>query len=376
MPRHTDPRRRCLRFAEWPLQDQIAWLAAVTATGPRFSVGRRVTRLSARSIHKYLHGYGRWLGSLFRRGKLDPAAMPADRATHENLEAYFAELLELGNADYTIAGRFDELRNALNLLAPGRDNSHVIRPNGQSLRTWLPMEKRNLAIHHPADLYLWGLELMQRALSLNGNSRRRVMMRDGLLICILAFRGLRLRSALSLTLGENVRRDPEAGDWRLEVEADDVKNAKYISATLPKILAPWIDRYVGIERHELLAGHDRNAFWINWGGEKLEEKGLDKRIRWLSEKRFGPVGVFGTHRFRHCIATATPLILPEHPGLAAALLQITHGVLNEHYDRSGAVLAFRSFHETIDRERCESASVAEVAFREQDTHVSQHGSGT
>ncbi|WP_158537369.1 site-specific integrase [Humitalea rosea] len=350
-------------------------MAAITTTGPRFSTTRQATRLAARSLHKFRGGYGRWLGFLQSSGRLDADAPAAARATPENLEAFLWELLALGNADFTIAGRFDELRNALVLLDPSSDHREVTRPNGQSLRAWLPMVKRELVIHHPANLYLWGLQLMHRSRTLQGDTRRQVMLRDGLLICILAFRGLRLRSVLALTLGDNIDRDSETGLWHLNIAASDTKNGKYISAMLPEILAPWIDRYVQVERRELLDGSDSTAFWINWSGRKLEEKGLRKRIRWHSAKRFGEDGAFGTHRFRHCIATAAPLIHPDHPGLAASLLRITGTVMNAHYDRSGTVIAFASFHAALAAERLALAPAARHAFAEQDGQMSLPGLG-
>jgi hypothetical protein len=42
-----------------------------------------------------------------------------------------------------------------------------------------------------------------------------------------------------------------------------------------------------IERVELLRGGFHDALWIDWGGERLDERGVGKRVRWWSEKRFG-----------------------------------------------------------------------------------------
>lgn len=157
-------------------------------------------------------------------------------------------------------------------------------------------------------------------------------------------------------------RDPDRGVWRLDLQPEDVKNRKYISTQMAAVLAPWLDRYADVERQQLLDGARSDAFWINWGGEKLEEKGIDKRIRWLSAKRFGPENAFGTHRFRHCIASTAPIVLPEYPGLAASLLQISHGVLNEHYDRSSAVMALKELHRTIAADRKATEHLAREAF--------------
>lgn len=360
MSRAVDPRCACLRVADWPEAERRRW-EALTAPPEerRFSERGPATHLSPASLEKYASGYGRWLGFLRYQGWLDPAARPGERVTQERLAAFFDLLVELGNRAHTIAGRFDELRRALQFLEPGRDFSFVTHPGGRSLREVLDLTCRHQEIHHPADLLAWGVELMEGALS-RSPRRRQVQLRDGLLIAIQAFRGLRLRSVMSMALGERVRRDETTGLWRLELEAEDVKNGRYISAQLPLLLGHWIDRYVEVERAELLGGNQSDAFWINWGGEPLGEVGFDKRIRWQSGKRFGEDRAFGTHRFRHCIATAAPLLAPEQPGLAAALLRITGRVVADHYDRGDAVLAFKAYHKTLAEERRRTATLAQI----------------
>ncbi|WP_191085457.1 hypothetical protein [Roseococcus microcysteis] len=186
-------------------------------------------------------------------GLLDTNASPGARVTTERLAAYFDLLVELENRPYTILGRFQDLARALALLEPGTCFRHVTHPGGRPLREMLDLRSRDQEIHPPADLLLWGIELMEGALS-RSPRRRQVQMRDGLLIAILAFRGLRLGSVVSVTLDGSVRRDEPEGAWRLDIQGEDVKNSRYILAILPRLLGPWIDRYVEVERRELLAG--------------------------------------------------------------------------------------------------------------------------
>lgn len=364
MPRHTDPRRRCLPTSEWPEHDRRLWEAARDPWQRRFGDQPRQVKRAERAWVKVAGGWGRYLSFLAQRGWLDPHEAPWERATHERLDAFFFELIELENADYTVTGRFAEVQTALQVFQPRGDHRWVTHPHGIAISDHLPMRKRELTLYAPLDLFLWGLELMEKAKDLSGPRRRQVQMRDGLLIAILAFRGLRLRSVLSLTLGKNILRDPESGLWRVDLSPVDVKNERYINMCLPEILEPWLDRYVEVERQELLGGNQSDAFWINWGGKPLREKGLDKRIRWHSAKRFGQAETFGTHRFRHCIASALPMILPEHPGLAASILHISHGVLDKHYDRSSAVLAFRTYHAALAKELAATKPMAEKVFAE------------
>ncbi|BFL66376.1 hypothetical protein ADP8_05209 (plasmid) [Roseomonas mucosa] len=43
-----------------------------------------------------------------------------------------------------------------------------------------------------------------------------------------------------------------------------------------------------VARLELLVGRASEAFWINWGGEPLGARGLEKRIRWHCHVVWGP----------------------------------------------------------------------------------------
>ncbi len=67
-------------------------------------------------------------------------------------------------------------------------------------------------------------------------------------------------------------------------------------------------------------------------------------------------------------------MLPEHPGLAAGLLQISHGVLNQHYDRSDDVMALRALHQTIAADRKATAHLAREAFEWDDCDAEGEGS--
>ena len=57
-------------------------------------------------------------------------------------------------------------------------------------------------------------------------------------------------------------------------------------------LTSWLTRYVEVERHELLAGRVSDAMWVNCDGAPLGLAGIEKRIRRLSAKRFGPKNAF------------------------------------------------------------------------------------
>ena len=346
MPRIIDPRRRCLALRDWPEPDRLAWEAAMRGRRGRFSARGLAARLAPASIAKAFEGYGRWLGFLRYHGWLDPVVGLLERVTEEWAATYFDDLVALGNSDYAIVGRFQELQMALRIMVPGAQVGWLSRPGGTPLRHRLAMEKRHFQVHHSATLYAWGKEMMERALTLPGPRRRQVMLRDGLLIALLAAAGPRLGSVKLMRLGEHIRFDGE--EWWMSLDVPDIKTDEPHRVPLPASLTPWLARYVEVERRELLGGQVSDAMWVNWGGAALGEAGLEKRIRWWSAKRFGAEHAFGVHRFRHCIGTTAPLMAPDTPGIGAALLGIGGRVHEKHYDRGQRAAAGAGYLAGLD----------------------------
>jgi integrase len=62
-----------------------------------------------------------------------------------------------------------------------------------------------------------------------------------------------------------------------------------------------IERYLAVERVELLAGKMSDRLWIAHGGEPLAESSLAKQIRRSADKEFPQP--FGPHAFRHSLGT-------------------------------------------------------------------------
>jgi hypothetical protein len=357
----VDPRRRCLPLEEWPAEDRRRWEAALARRGRGRITGRsRAAHLKPTSIEKYQEGYGRFLGFLAWSGRLDPAAAPEARVTKDNAAAYLDQLLDCGNSGHAIFGRLQELKAALRLLAPAADFTWLLRPDGVGIRQQLDMTRRSFTIHHPRRLYGWGLRLMRRAQTLTGPKRRRVLLRDGLLIALLAARAMRLRSVTSLDLETRLRRIDDR--WHVLLGPEDVKTGRPVTYAVPPSLGAWIDRYLNVERVELLAGRFSEAFWIGWDGRQLGPRGIKKRIRWQSAKEFGPGEAFGPHRFRYCVATVAPVEDPEAAASGAAMLGITRSTYAEAYDRGERETAARAFLKALEVERAETEGLARRAF--------------
>lgn len=79
-----------------------------------------------------------------------------------------------------------------------------------------------------------------------------------------------------------------------------------------------LDRYIAVERRELLKGAVTDGLWISTRGGPLSSPGLNYRLRKLSLERFGIA--FGAQRFRASLTTTQALESPEIPLDAAAIL--------------------------------------------------------
>jgi len=362
-----DPRRRCLKFALWPAADRSLWEVAMRRREPCADPEHddlddedAASDWSLDSWAKAAKGYGRWLGFLDWLGELDADEAPADRVTRERASGLFKLMRELGNSPYTIVGRFCELRAALRVLAPEHDMCWLLNPGGRPLRSRLRMVRRPRQVHDCRVLYAWGKNLMTEALSLKGPQRRRVQFRDGLLIAILAARAMRLRSIFEVALGDQIQQDDDG--WQVLLGPEDIKNKRELAYGLPEDLQPYLDRYVAVERQELLQGQQHDWFWVGWDGSRLDYRGVEKRIRWRSEKEFGKA--FGPHHFRYCLATTAEIVNPAAPGLGGAILGITREVYQESYNRAGQADAARRFHLQLQADRADTATLARLSFEE------------
>lgn len=78
------------------------------------------------------------------------------------------------------------------------------------------------------------------------------------------------------------------------------------------------DRYLAVERIELLEGRTTDHLWIAQGGGNLTSAGITTRLRKLSGLSFEKV--FRAHSFRHCLATTVAIDGHESPLDASILL--------------------------------------------------------
>ena len=252
-----------------------------------------------------------------------------------------------GNADYTIIGRFSELTMAMKILAPDRNTCWIQKPKGITVSAALPKIKRTLLVPDSAILLDWAYNVLSKSPKKPTELERLCGFRDGLLLAILACCGRRIRSVSLICLGRELVRANE--EYRVDLQPEQVKTGIPDRFELPKKLTPFIDRYVSDIRPALLQERVHEQFWISGRGGPWSAKAIQNQVLELSRKRFSKS--FGPHRFRHAIATTAPILDPANPGLAAALLGITQGVIDDSYNRSGQHNAALAYQVCLERRR-------------------------
>lgn len=335
----------CLPFNEWPEGDRAAWELGCTPGDPFDDALHYGAGLRPASIAKTRNGYSRWLTFLADQGWLDPAAPPLARVIEPRLWEYFQALRAAGNAPFTIIGRFAELRMALKILAPGVDVSWVVRPGGRSVYARLRKTRKHKQVPDSRVLFKWALGIMDTADVAATPYERCRDFRDGLLLAILASRARRLRAMHGVSVGRQLVW--RGGMFRIELEADLVKTKRPDAFDLPERLIRYLRRYLDEIRPALLRGRVDDALWINQRGTRLTAKAIGHIVHNRSNARFGQG--FHPHTFRHALATTAALHCPEHPGLAAAVLGISTGIVEQHYNRAGQIQASRRLTALVER---------------------------
>ena len=326
---------RALPLSLWPPADAAAWRRACNPSPGPFGAARR---LSPFTYAKNRQGWSIYLRHLETRGYLDRTADPADRARPDWLWDFYDELVRVGSADHTIVGRFVELRSALRLMVPEGDFAFVTRLDGLPIRRTLEMKRQVRFTPDSRHAALWTERLFCEALDLTFPSRRRRQVRDAAFLGIAATRGPRLRSILGMRLGRHLIRSAEG--WTLFLDESLMKGGRNaLELPLSSSIGTMLERYVSVERQELLSGQMHDHLWINDRGEPLSRNGATNMVRRRSGKEFGLP--FSPHRFRDALTTTQAVIDGTDPLGPSLILGHSYEISLRHYNRATALEASR-----------------------------------
>jgi hypothetical protein len=108
-----------------------------------------------------------------------------------------------------------------------------------------------------------------------------------------------------------------------------------------------LDRYLAVERIELLQGRDHDALWVANHGGPMGGGALGSMVLKRSGQRYGVR--FSLHRFRHSLTTTHAHVGGAHALDAATLLGHGPEVSLQAYNRAGNIEAAHAHDRLIDR---------------------------
>ena len=327
---------RVMPLAEWPPADRAAWAEALTGADLFDPVPRPALRWRASTREATRGGYGRWLAWLDGAGLLDRSASFASRVTRSRVAAYAADLAATGSG-FSVAGRIQQLGDALRAIAPHDDWGWVLRGSGRLRARAVPAKDKHARMQSPYDLVELGLELMRRGdTDVHATALTRAKLhRDGLMIALLARRPMRGGNLGAIALGQHLRRHGAA--WSLTFTPEQTKQARHLEPSWPGELVEPLERHLAVHRPRLLAGTRKalpptDRLWVSAHGTAMSYAAVALQIKARTAAAFG--ASVNPHLFRDCAATAIATCAPEqardvalvlgHAGLATSERHYNH----------------------------------------------------
>ncbi len=308
---------RSLPLHEWPEADRKVFEEACRP-GLRLKPGGRASHFAEASLKDFTIRYGAYLGSLQRRGILNPKAAAAAQVTRPNVKAYVAELKGRKVSSVTIWNCIYKLRRASQLLDPKRDFGWLIEVENEAALVMTPRSK--------FDRLVLTNRLVEAGLTLISETKKHAKsrfdrargIRNGLMIVILALTQVRLKNFVALEIGSSFKEVD--GSWWVSVRSGSTKNKRRIEKRIPNAFNHAIGLYLKEARLILMKspGLD-NSLWISSRtGRRFTYKNLGTLVSKITLQTLG-VDV-SPHLFRTAAASTAALKIPEFPYLASALL--------------------------------------------------------
>jgi integrase len=191
-----------------------------------------------------------------------------------------------------------------------------------------------------------GLELIRRGeasdhLTALGRAR---LVRDGVMITLLALCPIRLRNLAELHVGRQLRR---VGDvWWVILEADETKTGRPDERPVPGIVAEAIERWLGHWRSVFHPSDD--SLWPSIKGGPLAYTYVGHIITETTRRELG-VAV-NPHLFRDCAVYTVAINAGHRMGIASGLLQhANQRSVDKYYNKGASLEAVRRYQQILDQ---------------------------
>ena len=348
-----------LKLSDWPLADQRAWAEACR---PRQGLkrGGAAAPLAPITTTDLERRYGYFLTYLKERGALDPSAEAAAQTTPEAVKGYLAHVEPLWSP-VTIAQTLFKLTGMGTLLAPDRD------------RAWL----REIACDRDLVAYpkprfgriVTSERLVEAGLGLIRSARenprlrtyrRATLIRNGLMVALLALAPIRLKNFAGLHLGRSFKR---IGDrWWIVLGRHETKSRTADERPVPRYLnqaiactSPWLGRSFSVGESSSSARRTTpdqrlTSSPAGCGSGKAAKRSatrLSSGPSWRPRAR--PIGrTLSPHDFRRSGATTARFRAGDQPDLASGLLHHRDRNVTENYNLASSFGAAQRFAEIVE----------------------------
>jgi integrase len=243
-----------------------------------------------------------------------------------------------GNSE-TVFSAVRNLKSALSVMAPGADLLIVKRLVARLDRERTPRRRKFQGVQDPRELLDAGLRYIEtRACSRapgHSDQLRAGWARSGLMVCLLAYRPLRLANLTAITLHQHLHR--RGDDWWLRFAAVETKERRPLELPWPRVLAPLLGQYLAVWRPRLLRTRT-DALWISNRGRAMTEQAVYCQVVQVTKEILGqPVN---PHLFRDCALSVAAEDSPEQVALVAKMLgHCSLKTGDQHYNHARQLVA-------------------------------------
>ncbi len=369
---------RQVPLEDWSEADRAAWLRATTPS-KGLRRGGSASRHEEGTNEDLQLRYSYFLFFLMQQG-LPFSDEPAGHVTQEHVKAFVADMQAKGLSSVTIPQTLWKLKRMVDHLAPGRDLIWL---------TNLAKDYDDMAEPDPrydhlvttTALVREGLTMVEEGKAKMGSKpvRGATLIRNGVMLALMALCPIRLLSFAGLDLGRSMIRQDD-GYW-IALSAKETKSDRADEREVPDLLTDVLDVYLDLARPVLIKAaenwsrtkhaarpkhaRDRKVgayaarpvtresgpLWISpQSGTALSYAQVAGTITQITEQTLG-VRV-APHDVRRAAATQAAILGPETPDLASALLQHSdQKTTNEHYNRAKSFVAAGRLAGVVERMR-------------------------
>ena len=332
----------------WPLADRTAWEEACRP-GMRLTRGGAASHLRAVTQTDLAKRYGYFLDFVSRSRRLEPEAKAGAHVTLENVEQYVEELKKRVSS-VTVYGSIHKLRRITQLIAPEQEVAWLMEIERDLFSEMRPRSKWDRVVLTEVIVEA-GLALIAEAelpVKLPKLTRAR-MIRNGLMLVLLAQYPIRLKNFAALELGRSIVKIGET--WWILLTAAETKEKRADERPIEDEIGEALDKYLKVYRPILCRGTtNTNALWLGIDGTAMAEYSIREVITETTRSVLGVA--ISPHLFRTAATTTAAVHAGEKPHLGSAILHHSHPTVTlESYNRASSISAGRAYRELTCRFR-------------------------